>query len=58
MVNGYVVVVNGLTKQERRVLAIAAVLLLTGWATKMYRAAHPPAHGTPPTTAVMQPAKP
>ena len=32
-----------LTKQEQFVLWIVIVLLLTGWAVKAYRAAHPPA---------------
>jgi hypothetical protein len=31
-----------LTKQEQWVLCIVAVLLLTGWAVKAYRTAHPP----------------
>jgi hypothetical protein len=39
---GYIVCVLCLTKQEQRVLGIVVVLLLTGWATKIYRAAHPP----------------
>jgi len=34
--------VNRLTKQEQWVLSIALGLLLTGWAVKTYRAAHPP----------------
>jgi hypothetical protein len=40
-----------LTKQEQLVLCIVLGLLLTGWAVKAYRAAHPPA-------AAAQPAKP
>jgi hypothetical protein len=32
-----------LTKQEQRVLCIVAALLLTGWAVKAWRTAHPPA---------------
>jgi len=32
-----------LTKQEQLVLWIVLALLLTGWAVKSYRAAHPPA---------------
>jgi hypothetical protein len=32
-----------LTKQEQLVLCIVLALLLTGWAVKSYRAAHPPA---------------
>ena len=39
-----------LTKQEQWVLIIFMGLLLTGWAVKAYRAAHPPA-------AAVQPAK-
>jgi hypothetical protein len=34
--------VNRLTKQEQLVLCIVIGLLLTGWAVKAYRAAHPP----------------
>jgi len=39
---------NRLTKQEQLVLCIVLGLLLTGWAVKTYRAAHPkqPASGT------------
>ena len=33
---------NRLTKQEQLVLCIVIGLLLTGWAVKAYRAAHPP----------------
>ncbi|MGC9942458.1 MAG: hypothetical protein ABSE48_11520 [Verrucomicrobiota bacterium] len=32
---------NYLTKQEQLVLCIVLGLLLTGWAVKAYRAAHP-----------------
>ena len=32
-----------LTKQEQMVLCIILGLLLTGWAVKTYRVAHPPA---------------
>jgi hypothetical protein len=32
-----------LTKQEQWVLCLVALLLLTGWAVKAYRTAHPPA---------------
>jgi len=32
-----------LTKQEQKVLCIILGLLLTGWAVKAWRAAHPPA---------------
>lgn len=39
----YVLGTNWLTKQERRVLICALALLLTGWAVKYYRMAHPPA---------------
>jgi len=38
--------VNRLTKQEQLVLCIVLGLLLTGWAVKVYRAAHPPAVAT------------
>ena len=31
-----------LTKQEQLVLALMTFLLLTGWAVKTYRTAHPP----------------
>jgi len=31
-----------LTKQEQMVLCIVLALLLTGWAVKAYRTAHPP----------------
>jgi hypothetical protein len=34
---------KGLTKQEQLVLCIVLGLLLTGWAVKTWRAAHPPA---------------
>jgi len=34
--------VNGLTRREQVVLCIIVGLLLTGWAVKAYRAAHPP----------------
>jgi len=37
----YLVLVNRLTKQEQLVLCIVLGLLLTGWAVKTYRAAHP-----------------
>jgi len=40
-----------LTKQEQLVLCLVLGLLLTGWAVKTYRLAHPPAtaaqSGTP-----------
>jgi hypothetical protein len=34
--------VIGLTRREQAVLCIILGLLLTGWAVKAYRAAHPP----------------
>ena len=37
----YIHAVNRLTKQEQLVLFIVLGLLLTGWAVKTYRAAHP-----------------
>jgi len=43
--------VSRLTKQEQLVLCIVLGLLLTGWAVKTYRAAHP-------ATAVTQVAAP
>jgi hypothetical protein len=36
-----------LTRQEQLVLAVVIFLLLTGWAVKAYRAAHPPASSNP-----------
>ncbi|MFZ1073803.1 MAG: hypothetical protein WAO21_10260 [Verrucomicrobiia bacterium] len=42
----YIAGVKGLTKQEQLVLCIVLGLLLTGWAVKTYRAAHPPATTT------------
>jgi hypothetical protein len=36
-----------LTKQERLVLCAVLGLLLTGWAVKAYRTAHPRTEGTP-----------
>lgn len=36
-----------LTRQERKVLTLALLLLLTGWAVKSFRSAHPP-DGSPP----------
>jgi hypothetical protein len=42
----YLVLVNRLTKQEQLVLCIVLGLLLTGWAVKTYRAAHPAAAAT------------
>ena len=43
MVIRYITVVNRLTKQEQLFLIIVLGLLLTGWAVKTYRTAHPPA---------------
>jgi len=51
-VSRYIIPVKGLTKQEQLVLCIVLGLLLTGWAVKTYRTAHPP-----PVTATQQ-AKP
>jgi len=59
--NGYNIHVNCLTKQERWVLGIVAVLLAVGWVTKTYRAAHPalkPGGGTLPAATVIQQARP
>jgi hypothetical protein len=42
----YIAGVKGLTKQEQLVLCIVLGLLLTGWAVKTYRAAHPSATTT------------
>jgi hypothetical protein len=40
-----------LTRQERKVLTLALLLLLAGWAAKFYRTAHPPdPRPTPPIT--------
>jgi len=39
----YIGGVNFLTKQEQMVLWLIVVLLLTGWAVKTWRTAHPPA---------------
>jgi hypothetical protein len=46
----YISVVNYLTKQEQLVLCIVLGLLLTGWAVKTYRAAHPPETASQPAT--------
>lgn len=40
--------VTHLTKQEQFVLSVVILLLLTGWAVKTYRTAHPPG---PPAAA-------
>jgi len=37
----YITTVNWLTKQEQLVLCLILGLLLTGWAVKAYRTAHP-----------------
>ena len=37
----YIDYVKFLTKQEQMVLCLAVILLLTGWAVKVYRTAHP-----------------
>jgi hypothetical protein len=47
----YIGAVNRLTKQEQLFLIIVLGLLLTGWAVKAYRTAHPP-------PATVQAAKP
>jgi hypothetical protein len=47
----YIIPVNRLTKQEQMFLIIVLGLLLTGWAVKAYRTAHPP-------PATVQEAKP
>jgi hypothetical protein len=47
----YIVSVNCLTKQEQLFLIIVLGLLLTGWAVKSYRTAHP-------ATTTIQEAKP
>jgi hypothetical protein len=38
----YIMRVKGLTKHEQLVLCVVVGLLLTGWAVKTWRAAHPP----------------
>jgi hypothetical protein len=43
--------VNRLTKQEQWVLCVVLGLLLTGWAVKAYRTAHP---ATPATESAKQ----
>jgi hypothetical protein len=55
-VTGYNGVVSSLTKQEQRVIGIIVLLLLTGWATRMWRTAHPPV--PPPAPEMIQPAQP
>jgi len=55
---GYIKRVNRLTKQELWVLCVVVGLLLTGWAVKAYRTAHPTMTGqTDGPTPVAQPAK-
>jgi hypothetical protein len=44
--SGYIDRVKGLTKQEQLVLCVVLGLLLTGWAVKAWRTAHPPATAT------------
>jgi len=39
------------TRQEQTVICVVALLLLTGWAVKAWRTAHPPA----PAAAVLAP---
>jgi hypothetical protein len=48
--SSYIERVNYLTKQEQLVLCIVLGLLLTGWAVKMCRTAHPPVTATQPVT--------
>jgi hypothetical protein len=38
----YILPMNRLTKQEQLVLCVVLGLLLTGWAVKIWRTAHPP----------------
>jgi hypothetical protein len=40
---GYIIGVKSLTKQEQLFLCVVLGLLLTGWAVKTWRTAHPPA---------------
>jgi len=47
----YIASVKWLTKQEQLVLTVVIGLLLTGWAVRTYRTAHPP-------VAARQPAQP
>jgi len=46
----YIGSMSHLTKQEQLVLGIVLGLLLTGWAVKTYRTAHPPATAAGPAT--------
>jgi hypothetical protein len=45
----YAAHMNRLTKQEQMVLCVVLGLLLTGWAVKAYRTAHPAAPATEST---------
>ncbi|MDD5141104.1 MAG: hypothetical protein PHY43_12690 [Verrucomicrobiales bacterium] len=47
---GYIATMICLTKQEQLVLCIVLGLLLTGWAVKTYRTAHPPVAAARPAT--------
>ena len=40
---------RNLTKQEQWVLCLILLLVVTGWAVKVYRAAHPPMNARPAT---------
>src|SRR5438270_514839 len=53
----YIHRVNRLTKQELWVLCIVVGLLLTGWAVKAYRTAHPSMTGQNGLAPAAQPAK-
>jgi hypothetical protein len=46
---------NRLTRQEQMVLCIVLGLLLTGWAVKAYRTAHPSAQTTQNETPAQTP---
>jgi hypothetical protein len=46
----YISAMIRLTKQEQLVLCVVLGLLLTGWAVKTYRTAHPPAAAAPTAT--------
>jgi hypothetical protein len=50
--DSYITDVNYLTKQEQMFLIVVLGLLLTGWAVKTYRTAHPP------SVVAVQPVKP
>jgi len=50
-ITSYIAGVNYLTRPEQMFLIVVLGLLLTGWAVKTYRAAHPP-------MAAVQPVKP